>query len=70
MKNIPHNFKKMIAGNILYNENLDKFKKIADIVDISGSLETNGKKDLKKINIFLNNLKKLNDKIKKKDSSY
>ena len=70
MKNIPDNFKKMIAGNILYNENLDKFKKIADIVDISGSLETNGKKDLKKINIFLNNLKKLNDKIKKKDSSY
>ena len=70
MKNIPDNFKKMIAGNILYNENLDKFLKIADIVDISGSLETNGKKDLKKINIFLNNLKKLNDKIKKKDSSY
>ena len=47
MKNIPHNFKKMIAGYILYNENLDKFKKIADIVDISGSLETNGKKILR-----------------------
>ena len=58
----------MLARNILYNENLDKFRKITDIIDISGSLETNGKKDLKKINIFLKNLKKINDKIKKKNS--
>ena len=58
----------MIAGNILYNENLEKFQKIADIIDISGSLETRGKKDLKKIDIFLKNVKKSNDKIKKKNS--
>ena len=70
LSKIPNSITKMVAGNIQYYEKLDKFKKIADIVDISGSLETNGKKDLKKINIFLNNLKKLNDKIKKKDSSY
>tara|TARA_B100001029_G_C15008901_1_gene422918 strand:- start:89 stop:739 length:651 start_codon:yes stop_codon:yes gene_type:complete len=68
VKKIPNTFNKMLAGNILYNENLDKFRKITDIIDISGSLETNGKKDLKKINIFLKNLKKINDKIKKKNS--
>ncbi len=61
IKNLPKTFKKMLAGNIAYNENLDKFKKITDIIDISGSLETKGIKDLKKINIFLNNIKKLND---------
>ncbi len=52
----------MIAGDIKYNDNLDKYVKITDIVDLSGSLETSGKKDLKKINIFLKNLKKINDK--------
>ena len=44
----------MLAGNIKYNEALEKFSKIADIIDISGSLETNGKKDISKINILLN----------------
>ena len=58
IKSIPESFKKMIAGNILYNENLEKFGKIADIIDISGSWETRGKKDLKKIDIFLKNVKK------------
>ena len=33
---------------------LEKFTKIADIIDISGSLETKGKKDISKINILLN----------------
>ena len=53
--------KLMIAGNIKYNDQLDKFKKIADIVDISGGLETSDKKDISKIDIFLNNVKKIND---------
>ena len=44
----------MLAGNIKYNEVLEKFSKIADIIDISGSLETKGKKDISKINILLN----------------
>ena len=35
-------------------------KKILDILDLSGSLETEDNKDLKKIDIFLNNLKELN----------
>ena len=61
IKNLKLNKKIMIAGNIKFNEQLDKFNKIADIIDISGGLETLGKKDISKINIFLNNLKKLNN---------
>ncbi len=60
LNNVPKNLKKMLAGNILYNDNLDKLKKITDIIDISGSLETSGKKDISKINIFLKNLNNLN----------
>jgi len=50
----------MLAGNIQINDNLENYKKIADIIDISGGLETNGLKDISKIEIFLkkiNNLK-------------
>ncbi|MDC0152742.1 phosphoribosylanthranilate isomerase [Candidatus Pelagibacter sp.] len=57
---VPNNITKMIAGNI----NIDKLKKIlklADIVDVSGSLETNKVKDIIKIKNFLNSLKKLNN---------
>ena len=58
---MPASINKMLAGNIKYNDKLDKYIKITDIVDISGSLETTGEKDISKINIFLNNIKKLND---------
>ena len=50
----------MIAGNIQINDNLENFKKIADIIDISGGLETTGLKDISKIEIFLNKIKSLN----------
>ena len=43
----------MIAGNIQINDDLESYKKIADIIDISGGLETSGLKDISKINIFL-----------------
>ena len=59
---MPNNIEKMIAGDIKYDDNLDNFKKIANIIDLSGSLETGNNKDLKKIDIFLNNLKELNAK--------
>ena len=49
----------MIAGNIQINDNLENFKKIADIIDISGGLETDGLKDISKIEIFLNKMKNL-----------
>ena len=61
VKNLPSTIKKMLAGNIKYNEKLDNYAKITDIIDISGSLETSGKKDLTKIDIFLQNIKNLND---------
>ena len=51
----------MIAGNIHVNDNLENFKKIADIIDISGGLETSGVKDKSKINIFLNKIKKMHN---------
>mgnify|MGYP000220811285 CR=1 FL=1 len=57
--NLPDNFTKMIAGNIQYDDNLDKFKEISDIIDLSGSLETQGEKDISKIDIFLRNIKKI-----------
>ena len=49
----------MIAGNIQINDDLENYKKIADIIDISGGLESSGVKDKSKINIFLNKIKKV-----------
>ena len=54
-------FKKeiMLAGNIQFDDNFKNLKKIADIIDISGGLETFGLKDISKVDIFLNNIKNL-----------
>ena len=49
----------MLAGNIQINDNLENYKKIADIIDISGGLETSGVKDKSKIDIFLNKLEQV-----------
>ena len=49
----------MIAGNIQVDDDLENLKKIAHIIDISGGLETDGLKDVSKINIFLNKIKNL-----------
>jgi len=48
----------MLAGNIQLDDDLEKYNKIADIIDISGGLETSGLKDISKINIFLKKIKK------------
>ena len=61
IKDLNTKKKIMIAGNIKYNDRLDNFKKIADIIDISGGLETADKKDISKIDLFLKNIKKIND---------
>ncbi len=54
---VPNNIIKMIAGNI----NIDNFPNLKHtdyFIDLSGSLENaDGKKDLQKINNFLNNIK-------------
>ena len=60
IENINFDKEVMIAGNIQINENLENLKKIADIIDISGGLETSGLKDISKIEIFLNKIKNLN----------
>ncbi len=59
LKNIPNYITKMLAGNIQYNDNLDKYSEITDIIDISGSLETLKKKDISKIDIFLENISRI-----------
>ena len=51
----------MIAGNIQVNDNLENYKKIADIIDISGGLETSGVKDKSKIDIFLNKVEQVHN---------
>ena len=61
IKNIQFDRDVMLAGNIQIDDDLEKYKKIADIIDISGGLETSGLKDISKIEIFLNKVKKLNN---------
>ena len=58
LNNVPTSIYKMLAGNIQYDDRLDKYSKITDIIDISGSLETSGNKDISKIKIFLENINK------------
>ena len=59
LKNIPNNFKKMIAGNIKIDDILN-FKNNEYIIDVSGALEdNNGKKDIKKIDKFLKKANKV-----------
>ena len=59
LNNVPTSVNKMLAGNIRYDDKLDKYSKITDIIDISGSLETLGEKDISKIKIFLENISKI-----------
>ena len=61
IENIQSDKELMLAGNIQINDDLEKYKKIADIIDISGGLETSGLKDINKIEIFLNKLSDLNN---------
>ena len=61
LKNIDKRSNKwMIAGNIKI-EDLENVSKIADYVDVSGSLETNKQKDLNKIKKFLLKAKEINE---------
>ena len=60
LQNVPKNVIKMIAGNIQVQD-LEKISKIADIVDVSGAVETEKKKDLTKIKEFLLKIKEINE---------
>ena len=59
IKNLSSNTEIMLAGNIQIDDDLESFNKIADIIDISGGLETHGLKDISKINIFLNKIEQI-----------
>ena len=59
IKNLNLDKEIMLAGNIQINDKLENYKKIADIIDISGGLETGGLKDISKIEIFLDKIKNL-----------
>ena len=59
IKNIEIDKEIMLAGKIQFDDDLENLKKIADIIDISGGVETSGLKDVSKIEIFLNSVKKL-----------
>jgi len=59
LKNIKLNKELMLAGNIQFNDNLKKYEKIANFIDLSGGLETSGLKDKSKIEIFLKNMNKI-----------
>jgi len=61
IKNLKINKELMLAGNIQIEDSLENYKEIADIIDISGGLETSGLKDISKINIFLKKVKQTND---------
>ena len=49
----------MLAGNIQIDDDLENLRGIADIIDISGGLETYGLKDISKIDIFLKRIKNI-----------
>ena len=59
VKNISLNKELMIAGNIQYNDELKKYKNLANFIDLSGGLETSGLKDISKIEFFLNKVNKI-----------
>ena len=61
IKEINFDKEVMLAGDIQINDDLEKYKKLADIIDISGGLESFGLKDISKIEIFLNKMQNLNN---------
>ena len=59
IKDLRSNTEIMLAGDIQIDDDLENYNKITDIIDISGGLETSGLKDISKINVFLNKIKKI-----------
>ena len=60
IKTVPSSIVKMLAGNINIDM-LENLKEIADIIDVSGALETDKVKDIIKIKKFLRKIKQIND---------
>ena len=63
LNNLPKNLNIMVAGNFKPNNNFKIYKNRFRIIDISGGVESKkGVKDKEKIDQFLLNIKKTNDK--------
>lgn len=63
LDNLKKNLNIMVAGNFKPDDNFKLFKDKFNYIDISGGIESeNGIKDKEKINQFLRNIKKTNDK--------
>ena len=60
IKAVSTNKEKMIAGNITI-EKLNDLINLANIVDVSGALETNKVKDIDKIKKFINRIEQINN---------
>ena len=60
IKAVSTNKAKMIAGNITM-EKLNDLINLANIVDVSGALETNKVKDIDKIKKFINRIEQINN---------
>ena len=60
LKTVSTPVEKMVAGNITI-EKLQNLVRIADIIDVSGALETNKVKDIVKIKNFITEIKRIND---------
>ena len=60
IKNVSIGAEKMIGGNITEDKIYD-LKDLADIIDVSGALETNKVKDINKIKHFVKNIKEINN---------
>ena len=58
IKSVSINVEKMIAGNITIDK-LNNLADLADIIDVSGALETNKVKDINKIKKFVTLVKKM-----------
>ena len=60
IRHVSTKVEKMVAGNISINK-LDDLINLADIVDVSGALETNKVKDINKIIKFTTKIKNINN---------
>ena len=60
LKTVSTKVEKMVAGNITIDK-LQSLVGLADIIDVSGALETNKVKDINKIKKFTNKIKIIND---------
>ena len=58
LKSVSTNIKKMVAGNITIDK-IQELNNLADIIDVSGALETNKVKDINKIKKFITRIEEI-----------